>query len=113
MPHLIIEYARDLLPEAQIMPLLQAVHQAAEQTQLFDSSHIKVRAVPVTHFLVGGEGRGFVHAQLRIKEGRDQKQKKHLSEQVQAALRQHLPGAFVITVEVVDMDNDTYAKSVL
>ncbi|MDH5301528.1 MAG: 5-carboxymethyl-2-hydroxymuconate Delta-isomerase [Gammaproteobacteria bacterium] len=110
MPHVIVEYAQGLLPEAQIRPMLSAVHDAVQATALFKPGHIKVRAWPVAHYLVGGEAQGFVHAQLRIKPGRNAEQKKQLSSAVLAALKIHLPGAVVTTVEVIDMDASSYAK---
>ena len=110
MPHLIIEYAEGLASENQLSLMLNAVHQAAMETGLFEESHIKTRLLPVTFYRTGSGHGSFIHAQLRIKKGRNTEQKKILSDAVLEAIKtQHWP-AQVITVEVVDMDNDSYAK---
>lgn len=110
MPHLIIEYAQDMAVEEKIPAMMNAVHEAAVATALFDESHIKVRAIPVRHYLVAKKHDPFIHAQLHIRSGRDQTQKKLLSETVLNALRnQHWPVS-IITVEVVDMDTSSYTK---
>jgi len=110
MPNLIIEFSRELARDEQIPALLMSVHQAAMASGLFIESHIKTRAIPVDYFLTGGVDAPFIHAQLRIKSGRDQAQKKALSEAVLQAIRQQNWPAQVMTVEVVDMDRSSYAK---
>lgn len=110
MPHVIIEFAEESVSEAQISPMLDSVHAAAASTGLFDPTHIKSRAFPLRHYRTGLDSGPFIHAQLRIKAGRDDAQKNALSHAVLAALKaQDLP-VQVITVEVVDMDVETYAK---
>ncbi|TNF34352.1 MAG: 5-carboxymethyl-2-hydroxymuconate Delta-isomerase [Gammaproteobacteria bacterium] len=110
MPHAIIEYAQVMQLEDKLPAMLQVVHQAMVATNLFDETHIKLRAMPVKHYLVAGENSAFVHVQLRIHTGRDQAQKKQLSVAVlDALLEQHWPIS-VITVEVVEMDRGSYAK---
>lgn len=112
MPHLIIEFARDLAEDGEIPALLDAVHNAALSTGLFQEEHIRTRAVPVIHYCTGTGRAPFMHAQLRIHSGRSTDDKHALSTAVLAALRAaHWPVAS-ITVEVVDMDRDTYAKHV-
>lgn len=110
MPHLIIHYAQDLARDEQVHQMLDSIHAAAFSTGLFDETHIRVRAFPVAFYRVGG-GRGpFIHAQLRILPGRSEPQKETLSAAVLAAIRGEGWGAKVITVEVVDMDGNSYAK---
>jgi 5-carboxymethyl-2-hydroxymuconate isomerase len=110
MPNLIIEFSRELAGDDQIQLLLNAVHQAAMASGLFVESHIRTRAIPIDHYLTGGVDAPFIHAQLRIKAGRDQAQKKALSEAVLQAIRQQGWSAQVTTVEVVDMDGSSYAR---
>ena len=110
MPHLIIEYAQDLSSNEQARAMLDAVHDAALSSELFVESHIKTRLIPVTHYRVGSSQDRFIHAQLRIKSGRDMEQKKALSEAVLMAIRSQNWPANVITVEVVEMDDASYAK---
>ncbi len=111
MPHLIIEYSETLATEAQVSALLDAVHDAALLSELFPDEHIKTRAVPVRFYRVGSDDDSFIHAQLRIKFGRCDAQKKSLSNAVLVAIRNQRWAVDVVTVEVVDMDVASYAKS--
>jgi len=110
MPHLIVEVAQDAATPAQIPPLVDAVHAAAQASGLFEASHIKTRAIPVASYRTGMDDRPYIHAQLRIKPGRNDDQKKTLSAAVLAAIRGQALAAGVITVEVVEMDGASYAK---
>lgn len=109
MPHLILEYAEDAVPRAEVPALVAEVHEVARETGLFPESQIKVRARPVVDYLVGGERRPFVHAELRIKAGRSDEQRRLLAEAVLAVLRARLAGT-VLTAEVVEMDPAAYAR---
>ncbi len=110
MPHLIIEYAQELASADQVSEMLDAVHDAAYATGLFEPSHIRTRAIPVEFYRTGTGRAPFVHAQLRIHSGRDTAQKRVLSDAVLNALRNQEWAAHSITVEVVDMDKQTYAR---
>jgi len=111
MPHLIIEYVQTLATDEQVSMLLDTVHHAALASELFPEDHIKTRAVPVKFYRVGSGDEPFIHAQLRIKAGRNEEQKQALSSMVLAAIKSLQWPAKVITVEVVDMDVSSYAKS--
>jgi 5-carboxymethyl-2-hydroxymuconate isomerase len=110
MPHLIIEYAHDAVADDEVPAMLDAVHSAAVSSGLFQEDHIKTRAIPVVFYRTGIGHGPFIHAQLRIKSGRDEGQKRVLSQAVLAAIREQGCPVQVITVEVVDMDAATYAK---
>jgi len=110
MPHLIIEFSQELASDERIGSMMDAVHQAAFSTGLFEESHIKIRMIPVQYYLTAKVRDSFLHAQLRILSGRSTEQKKILSEAVMASIRdQHWP-VKRINVEVVDMDRDTYSR---
>ena len=113
MPHLILEYPATQLSHSQLKLLLSQLHQAVCSTQLFIESHIKLRAYPCEHYLVAGEESPFFHLQARIKPGRSDADKKRLSEALLTVLRSPPQAAGVITVEVVDMDANSYAKAIL
>ncbi len=110
MPHLIIEFSNKQAEAEQIETMLDAVHQAAAATELFEEEHIRVRAYPLDYYRSGGRFSHFIHAQLRIHRGRTEEQKRQLSGAVLAALQAQQWPAKTITVEVVDMDRDSYAK---
>lgn len=110
MPHVIVELTEDSATREQIRPMLDAVHETVMASGLFHPSHVKSRAIPVSHFRAGTEDRPFIHVQLRIRPGRSPSQKKELTDAVAAAIREQQLAAQIITVEVVDLDSDSYAK---
>jgi 5-carboxymethyl-2-hydroxymuconate isomerase len=116
MPHLIVEYSRNLagFPEAQALTELnQAVTSSPE---IADEADLKTRLVVVDSFAVGTApaSRAFVHAQLRLLSGRTPEAKKDLSGRIAAVLRRLTPqpvGVLVqLSVEIVDMDRGSYIK---
>ncbi|MEW5754985.1 MAG: 5-carboxymethyl-2-hydroxymuconate Delta-isomerase [Pseudomonadota bacterium] len=110
MPHIIVEYTEQLADDEQIAALLQSVHSAIAESGLFESSHIKTRAYPFRHFTQAGGHEPYIHVQARIKSGRNTENKKRLSAAILDAIRRlNIPPA-VITVEIIDMDRDSYAK---
>lgn len=111
MPHILIEFAQPLLSREQIPPLIDAVYSAACSTQLFDEKNIKIRAIPIEFYRVGSGTKTFIHTQLKIHAGRNQEQKRHLSQTILNTLTQQNTKANIITVEVIDMDKSTYAKA--
>jgi 5-carboxymethyl-2-hydroxymuconate isomerase len=110
MPHIIIEYSSKLVKDEQVMEMIDAVHEAVKSTDLFKIDHIKTRAIPVHFYRTGEHQGGFLHVQLRIKAGRTSLQKKLLSGSVLSAVKEQGWLVHVITVEVIDMDTDSYAK---
>lgn len=116
MPHLIVEYSRNLasFPEAQALTELnQAVTASPE---IADEADLKTRFVVANSFAIGtaDQPRAFVHAQLRLLSGRTPEAKQDLSERIASVLRRLTPrpeGVQVqLSVEVVDMDRGSYAK---
>jgi len=110
MPHLIIEFPQDAIKSEQVEAMLDVVHGAAVVSGLFDESHIRVRAIPLSHYRAGGRRAPFIHVQCRIQAGRGAAQKRQLSEAVLAAIREQGLPLKVITVEVVEMDRASYAR---
>ena len=110
MPHLIIEFSQQQAEPEQVEAMLDAVHAAAAATGLFDESHIRVRAIPLSYYRTAGAYSHFIHAQCRIHSGRDDAQKRDLSTAVLEALKAQQWAAKSITVEVVELDRATYAK---
>jgi len=113
LPHCIIEYSQPL--ETSISPslLIEAVHQAALASALFDASHIKTRALAYAYFQSGSAQADFIHVTIRLHAGRTVEQKKHLSSLILARLASIELSAVTITIETVDMDSESYAKQVV
>ncbi len=110
MPHIIVEYARQALNEQQVIHVLDTIHAAVVDSGLFDASHIKTRAYPFYLMTLAGGSEPYIHIQVRIKSGRDAANKKHLAEVIMSSLMLLDIDASVVTLEVIDMDRDSYTK---
>ena len=110
MPHCIIEYAKPL--EARLNPteLLNAVYEGASLSGLFEGPDIKTRAIAYEAFLTGAEKSAFIHVTARILNGRSLEQKQRLSSTVVKRLADLGLADISITVEIVEMESDSYAK---
>lgn len=116
MPHLIVEYSRNLagFPEAQTLTELnQAVTSSPE---VLNEADLKTRIVAAGSYAIGTapSARAFVHAQLRLLSGRSPEAKRDLSDRIATVLRRLTPkpeGVLVqLSVELADMDRGSYTK---
>lgn len=110
MPHIIVHHPVGLPGNARLETLLDQLHRTVVGTGLFDESHIKLRTLPFVHFRNGGQQGPYLHIELRIKPGRSKQQKTQLSQIVLQTVREEELQVDTITVEVVEMDADSYAK---
>lgn len=116
MPHLHLEYTRNVpLPEVDTL-LLRLNHALMATGQIAIEGDIKSRAVEVQTFRVGtapGE-RGFIYAKLALLAGRSPEVKKQLSDALLEVLKQASawPKGLDIQfgVEIVDMQRESYGK---
>ena len=108
MPHCIIEHSPNIPPEG----LLQAVFNGALHSQLFlpDGADIKVRAIAYQNFKMGDGKAFFVHVAAKILAGRTDEQKQRLSQEIIKKLLGLGYQDISITVEVVDMERQSYQK---
>ena len=117
MPHLTIEYSNNLA--TVITPaLLRIANHALLETGQFEETDIKSRALPFDCFAIGTSDtpRGFVAARLAILSGRSADTKREIAQALLAALEAAIkPGtlALQVSVEIVDIDRDSYAKAKL
>ena len=112
MPHIIIEYAENIEDDIQIDSILMTIHQSIAESGLFKANQIKSRAYPFKEFTNAGGKEPYIHIQARIKSGRDSDNKKQLGEVVLAGLSSLNIPASVVTIEIIDMDRDSYSKLV-
>ncbi|MBA1241856.1 5-carboxymethyl-2-hydroxymuconate Delta-isomerase [Pseudomonas japonica] len=116
MPHLHLEYTRNLTGLEPEKLLLKLNHSLMASGQFAHEVDIKARAVQLDHFRVGiglGE-RAFVYVKLAILSGRSAEVKRKLSEGLLGALQEGIsapPGLDLqLGVDIVDMDREAYVK---
>lgn len=118
MPHLVLEYTANLLPEFDARQALHRMNTVLLASGEFVPDHIKSRAVRVEEFLVGDEAPcGFLHARLHLLSGRSDRTKLALTEGLVAAMRScvtpEISQPVQITAEAVDMDRANYSKAIV
>ncbi|KAF7600663.1 MAG: 5-carboxymethyl-2-hydroxymuconate isomerase [Candidatus Dactylopiibacterium carminicum] len=118
MPHLVLEYSANLLPDFEPSQALHRMNTVLLASGEFVPEHIKSRALRYDDYLVGDAAPGsFLHARLHLLAGREQTTKLAIVEGLVAALRScaiNNPAQPVqITAETVDMDRGAYAKAII
>lgn len=113
MPHFVIEYARELEEITEVLAVMEAVRDAAIESDVMHAEDIKVRAVPIDHYLMAGDKGLFVHTSVYLLDGRTKHQKHRLSSLVREAKAKLLPSVKSISIDVRDMDKDAYLKRLL
>ncbi|MBA6231491.1 MULTISPECIES: 5-carboxymethyl-2-hydroxymuconate Delta-isomerase [unclassified Colwellia] len=117
MPHCIIEYSQELAQELDIKALMSCVFLAATQSALFSKGDIKVRAISYKDFYAEIENEAnnkqrFMHVCCKILSGRHLEQRQKLSELVLSQLNTFAIKSVSISVEIVDMERESYNKRV-
>lgn len=110
MPHVIVEYAEQLENDIKIDELLHVIHNAIAGSGLYKANQIKTRAYSFNQFTNADGAEPYIHIQARIKSGRDTDNKKQLSAAIIENFRDLNIPASAITVEVVDMERESYGK---
>ncbi len=110
MPHIIVEYQEELANDSEIDALLRDIHQSISDSGLFKADQIRTRAYPFRGFTNAGGSSPYIHIQARIKSGRDADNKKRLGEVILSGLSTLQIPVSVITVEIIDMDRNSYGK---
>lgn len=112
MPHCIIEYSKPLEKVIQPQQLIDAVLNGAKKSDLFELDHIKLRTQSFEHYQRGDERLSFIHVTLKILSGRTVEQRECLSQLVAEELGKLAVADVTITVEVIDMERESYTKIV-
>lgn len=113
MPHCIIEYSREIEKSVEPARLINAVYQGALKSGLFIEDHIKTRSMAFDSYQSGSIKKAFVHVTAKILSGRNSEQKKTLSNSILSQLKTIDFPPTSLTVEVVDLHKESYAKVVI
>lgn len=111
MPHIIVEYSKNLESQIEIPAMLQTLHTALAD-QGVDAARIKTRGIAVDHAVVGDQGMDgkMLHATLLLLEGRDDATKKQYADPIYAAMKAATADITncAVTLELRDMAAATY-----
>jgi 5-carboxymethyl-2-hydroxymuconate isomerase len=96
MPHLTIDYSRNLSDKADIPGLCRSLHAAILASGLFEFGAVRVRAIAADHAVVADDlpENAYLDMVFRIGEGRSLEQKKRAGDMIYAAAERHLAPLF-------------------
>ena len=112
MPHCVIEYTRDVEKDVDIKKLMETAFEAVDSSGLFDRKAIKARTIGYDNFMSGQDWDDYIHVSVKILSGRTPAQKQNLSNHMIEKLAPHVGKTKSLTVDIVDMDIDSYAKRI-
>jgi 5-carboxymethyl-2-hydroxymuconate isomerase len=121
MPHIVLEHSPNIVDTVDFPQLFRQMHSALADIGYFKIEDFKSRVLPCAdyNYLVGdGEQElPFVHAELRILSGRSTEVQNAAGEAVLTLLREAFANTLheksgIISVEVREMNRDTYRKVV-
>ena len=112
MPHCVIEYTRNVEAELDIAELLGIAFEGVVSCGHFNREAIKARAIPFDVYKSGLSRDDYIHVKLRILSGRTPEQKKQISDHMIKHLSTHVGLTKSLTVEIIDMDIDSYGKRI-
>jgi len=110
MPHCIIEYANDLTDLITPEEMMEASLKAMQASGLFETDDIKIRTKEFMYFQRGEVRENFIHVTLKILNGRNIPQKQKLATLVLKAMNGLPTFGVGITVDVQEMNADSYMK---
>ncbi|WP_018924338.1 5-carboxymethyl-2-hydroxymuconate Delta-isomerase [Salsuginibacillus kocurii] len=119
VPHLIIEYTKNLEQDLNINDLLKAMHaELAKRTDIFPLGGIRVRAYPAENYIIadGQEEDAFIHAALKIGGGRSDAEKNDAGKALFAAMTKTCQAIYEqrylgLSLEISEFTHGTYKKN--
>ena len=119
MPHLTLEYSDNLPGPVDFDALFARLHATLAESG-FTLAQLKSRAVPHRVFRIGAGAPGsvFVHLTVAILTGRDAAERRRIGERLLTELRPAFARAWDerpcdLTVDVREMDRETYVKAMI
>ncbi|MGR5239089.1 5-carboxymethyl-2-hydroxymuconate Delta-isomerase [Vibrio alfacsensis] len=114
MPNLVLEYSSSVDERVNVQGLLEDLHKVALDSGLFELASVKSRAFECHDWLVGEEGNSadFIHISFDLLAGRTPEQKRELSRALMSVLQTHANHVRSLTVNVRDMDIESFQKVV-
>ena len=113
MPHIIVEYSKNLGDIVSISKLVYKLHEELAKQDGIERERIKARAVRCKYVAVGERGSlgHMLHGTLLLLEGRDKATKKKYGDLLHGMMKSYVEGRVencAVTLEIRDMDKDTY-----
>jgi len=113
MPDLIMEYSSSVDERTNVQLLLEELHQALIDSQLFDVSSICSRSIRIHQWLLGDkqDREDFIHVTLDVMSGQGKEQKNQLSERLIGVMNDNTCHIESLSVKVRECDVSYSHKS--
>jgi len=113
MPHIIIEYSKNVEEKVELDGLIESIHQTAIATGIFPIGGLRVRAARRDHYKLadGHPDNGFVHVELKIGPGRKKEEKIAALKRIFSCAEAYLEpiqsnGPFALSAELNEFNDD-------
>lgn len=110
MPHFILDCAQNISRLTNPAGLVSAMHDAADESGLFDVGDTKVRCNFYNAYTVGGTSDDFVHVIGYLLSGRSDEQKRQLAQRMVRRLMALLPTVDTLSIDLRDIERMGYAN---
>ena len=111
MPHLVLEHSASLAETHDLDALSKALFDAAAASPVFhNTAAIKTRTIACDNVHMGTAPASFAHLTVWLFAGRSVEAKTALAEALLKVLDTHLPTVGGLSVDMRDMQPETYAK---
>ncbi|MDC0610091.1 5-carboxymethyl-2-hydroxymuconate Delta-isomerase [Vibrio sp.] len=106
MPNLIMEYTNSVDERSNVQLLLEELHQGMMDSELFEISSIKSRAIRLNQWLIGEhqDREDFIHVTVELLKGRTDEEKGRLAEKLIQILAKNAVHIESLTVNIRDME---------
>ncbi|WP_293573074.1 5-carboxymethyl-2-hydroxymuconate isomerase [Phaeobacter sp.] len=118
MPHITVDYSRNMQERVDITLLCDSLRRAAEATGVFPLAGIRVRAFAADHVSLadGNPAHGYLDISVRLRAGRNNDTKQQVTQAIFAAAEAQLADAMehhsiALSLELRDIDPDLSPKS--
>jgi 5-carboxymethyl-2-hydroxymuconate isomerase len=111
LPHIMIDYSRNLEERLDVAGLCRVIRDAAVATGVLPLAGVRVRAVAADHVVIadGNPGHAYLDISLRLRAGRSQADKLRATEAIFAAAEAYCAevlatSSFMLSFEMRDID---------
>ncbi len=111
MPHLLVEYSKNLTTHVYDSELLKQLHKTIETSGIFTKSSLKSRSYGYDEVFITGNNESFLHITLSMLSGRSVETRRALAQSISSIAKALIPFTDQISVEIREMDAETYQKT--
>jgi 5-carboxymethyl-2-hydroxymuconate isomerase len=116
MPHVIVEYTKNIRNESNIPELLQKINQALlKHNDVIPIGGLRTRAIGLEDYVVadGAEDDAFVHLTLKLGKGRTEEEIKRIADDLFLVVKDHYAHIFeerylALSLEIHEFTRPTY-----